>query len=160
MSVSSLASISETVFPGKRSRLTCFGEGGKAPKAEDDCGLIPLSVYLYSDSEEVDLGGQKSQQSSIATVTVTAGIMHGWVLLRSLNSQLLWRRRVAMSDPCHVQAPWSTSPRLTKEAGGFLKVRRRFQLLKNVEQKPDKDCISKSWLYFSPHLFLFHLSLL
>lgn len=46
-----------------------------------------------------------------------------------------------------------------KEAGGLLKVR-RFHLLKNVKQKPDKDHVSKLWLYFSPHLFLFHLSLL
>lgn len=54
-----LANISETIFPGKRSRFGLFWGGRKASTSRGRL-LIPFSVYLHGEeSEEVGLAGQK-----------------------------------------------------------------------------------------------------
>lgn len=79
-------------IPRQAETIWLFWRGWKAFTSREWL-LIPLSVYLHSEeSEEVGLAGQKWEESSSATVAVTTGILHRWVLARSLNCQSLWRQ--------------------------------------------------------------------
>lgn len=136
-----LASISETVFPGKRRQFGLFWRGWKAFTSREWL-LIPLSVYLHSEeSEEVGLAGQKWEESSSATVAVTTAQMSASKepeLPVTVETEWQW---LTLLKHKHLDPPPQSKVCLWR-SGDF-----------NIEQNPDKGHISESWLYFSPPVF-------